>query len=168
MIKRTPQEIADFFQLYVVRQPNGCVWNGFSEKPKFHESCNTWLSVGKGTVLTINSGLIDSPENCDANWTHLYEPCVRNTCENEDENARITQEPSTNPASLCPHQSEVHTHREYAVIEAKRAHDLANKVNVMLAYGWEIQGGIAIEYLPESDDYEEGGEFFYQAMVRGV
>ncbi len=157
MRKRTPQEIADFFQLYVVRQPNGCIWNGFSEKPKFHESCNTWFSVGKGTVLTINSGLIDSPENCDANWTHLYEPCVRNTCENEDENARITQEPSTNSASLCPHQSEVHTHREYQIIEGESTPMLQYNVNHLISEGYELQGSPFVM-----------NNHVYQAMVRGV
>lgn len=138
MIKRTPQEIADFTGCYVAK------------------------AKGRTKLLF----LYEKRPPLTGNWSRLYEPqkiiSPESTVINEESGRNCQKD------DLCPHQSEVHTHREYAVIEAKRAHDLANKVNVMLACGWEIQGGIAIEYLPESDDYEEGGEFFYQAMVRGV
>ena len=154
MIKRTPQEIADFFGCEVsLDYVEGKMLLKDSEKAKKD-------NIGCIGFLTMDLLLpFKSPTS-----KHTYEPCVRNTCEKRMENARITHEPRTNPE----HIEEVYTHKEYVVAEAKRAQDLAKKVNVMLDHGWKPQGGIAIEYLPESDGYAEGSEIFYQAMVRGV
>lgn len=185
MIKRTPQEIADIFEGYLAMNRNGA-WYLFASKPDRYE--DTWR-IGNKEFTFVPEGLIDIPANHD--WTILYEPrdITPKSGNINEESGKNCQKSDLCPylpdsdisaKSYCPdskdsgskdsapHQSAVHVHQEYVVAEAKRAQDLAKKVNVMLDHGWKPQGGIAIEYLPESDGYLEGSEIFYQAMTRGI
>lgn len=153
MIKRTPQEIADFFGCYVAQDKNGG-WYAYEVIPSIDKLNQEWKNYKLGYVFSLEDS-VDTPMN--HVWTQLYEPCVRNTCENEDENARITQEPSTNPASLCPHQSEVHTHKEYMLIEGESTPMLQYNVNHLISEGYKLQGSPFVM-----------NNHVYQAMVRGV
>ena len=187
MIKRTPQEIADFFQGYVAQDRDG-KWYIYFEKPVLGP--DLWISAG-GMAISLNRFIKEEFEH---SWTTLYEPRditpkSGNINEESGKNCQksdlypylpVANDSGINVKSCCPdfkdsgskdsapHQSQVHTHQEYVVAEAKRAQDLAKKVNVMLDHGWKPQGGIAIEYLPESDGYPEGSEIFYQALTRGI
>ena len=133
MIKRTPQEIADFTGCYVAK------------------------AKGRTKLLFLYE---KRPPLTD-NWSHLYEPRITHDVSSSDKQASKTSDEAT-------HISEVYTHKEYVLAEGKRVQDLTNKVNILLAHGWKPQGGIFVEYLPESDGYAESTEFYYQAMVRGL
>lgn len=86
MIKRTPQEIADFFGCYVAQDMSDR-WYAYEEKPHMERN-NTWdIDCGR-SVSIIGDDLFDIP--ADHDWTHLYEPQI--TCEKRIKNARATHE----------------------------------------------------------------------------
>ena len=163
MIKRTPQEIADFFGCYVARDADRR-WHIFKEKPElnlgYHRKENTLIKNG----IYLNPELINTDNVY--KLAVLYEP--QKTISPESTVINKESDENCQKSGLCPHSDEVYTHREYVVAEGKRVRDLTNKVNILLAHGWKPQGGIFVEYLPESDGYAESTEFYYQAMVRGV
>lgn len=154
MIKRSPQEIADFFGCYVAQDMSDR-WYAYQKKPHM-ERKNTWVTDDGGSICMIGDDLFDIPDNHD--WTVLYEP--RTTCEKRMENARATHEERTNPE----HIREVYTHKEYRIVSAVAdTEDLDTKVNSLIAEGWKPQGGVAI--MQHDDNHYDT---FYQAMVRGV
>lgn len=140
MIKRTPQEIADFFDCYVVQDGSTGVFKAYSEKPEFVMEDpefgieNVW--IGKDGESAYIAGLVDVPKNHD--FHILYEP--------------------SKPKDKALHQSEVHTHKEYIIVggcnnRISLEKDIGNNIN----NGWKLLGGVAVD---------DG--LFYQAMVRGV
>ena len=148
MIKRTPQEFADFFQCYVAKNKVGS-WFMYSTKPKINEGCGWWTSdTGKDDVL-IPDRFIETPKNYD--WKKLYEPQdINEKTENLGRNCQKDD--------LCPHQSEVHTHKEYIIVGGgDNRMSLARTIVNNMDEGWKLLGGIAVD---------KG--LFYQAMVRGI
>lgn len=157
MIKRTPQEIADFFGSYVFQESDRDsfymtkgkpVWNGAD----FVLNCDGMLSL-------IDKSVVDIP--ADHDWTHLYEP------QNMTPESQIINEESDEncqKSGLCPHSGEVYTHKEYIVVHDSFLSELAAKVARHMENGWKLQGGVAIRH-PEN---REDSHTFYQAMVRGV
>ena len=143
MIRRSPQEIADFFGCYVAQDEAGN-WFLYQDKPAL---INESWSVPENSILLLNEELINVPVN--HHWRCLYEPRMQKP-ERPD------------------HASEVFIHKEYVVAEGNRTQDLSRKVNILLNHGWKLQGGVTVEHLPISDGYVEDGAVFYQAMVRGV
>ena len=182
MISRTPQEIADFFGSYLVRNKYGD-WYLISDKPEIVDG-NWVVNRTCEYAIQIDVRLINVSANHD--WTTLYSPKSLNSdnkdssyypekanSDNKDiiqESQKINEKSDKNcqKDDLCPHSGEVYTHKEYVLAEAKRVQELTKKVNVLLVHGWKPQGGIFVEYLPESDGYAESTEFYYQAMVRGL
>ena len=154
MIKRTPQEIADFFGFYVFSSYKGG-WFMADIKPEL--KATGWILPNGGYRLEIKR-LVEAPSDHD--WTHLYEPCLRNTCEKRMENARITQEPRTNP----DHIGEVYTHREYRIESSQEIEPLNNRIATLMGQGWEPCGGVSVR----NDTSAMHGAVYYQAMVRGV
>lgn len=150
MIKRTPQEIADFFGCYVAQDTTG-YWFVYENKPRPSAIYKLW-NCSTGDRSCILSRLIDVPFNHD--WRCLYEP--------QSGNQGKTEEDFPN------HISEVYTHKEYKIIADNDPHKLINKVTKRLNEGWKPQGGVAVEHLPISDGYVDDVAIFYQAMVRGV
>ena len=53
---------------------------------------------------------------------------------------------------------------EYKIVESDSAGGLAAQVNMLLACGWEIQGGLAANVAVGNGSYTE--YFFAQALVR--
>jgi hypothetical protein len=53
---------------------------------------------------------------------------------------------------------------EYKIVESNSADGLANQVNMLLACGWELQGGLAANVAVGNGAYTE--YFFAQALVR--
>ena len=53
---------------------------------------------------------------------------------------------------------------EYKIVESDSAGGLASQVNMLLACGWEIQGGLAANVAVGNGSYIE--YFFAQALVR--
>lgn len=137
MIKRTPQEIADFFGCYVTQDEKGR-WRLFCAKPIIYKGLDNtiaWDSEYEQSLLI--SCLIDVPKG--HNCKYLYEPQKQDT---------------------APHQSEVHTHKEYQIVcgdECGEGRYISDSVNKKLSEGWELYG---------TPFYGNG--YIYQAMVRGV
>ena len=72
MIKRTPQEIADFFGCYVAMDVDR-EWHAFAQKPEINATGEWWYcSPGVGSYLS--DYYIDIPINHD--WHTLYEPAI--------------------------------------------------------------------------------------------
>lgn len=146
MIKRTPQEIADFTGCYVAQDFDGS-WMAYEIKPTMNKTKRYWiLKDSVGAMLIIHSNMLDIPEDHD--WTQLYEP------------QNITQQ-----SDLCLHQSEVYVQKEYRIVQALSAEELAAKVANMMENGWKLQGGVSAQPLSDADD---NLHTFHQAMVRGV
>ena len=159
MIKRTPQEIADFFGCYVVQSKEG-LWYMLNIKPEVEG--NNWIGNGKYS-FGLDEGLISISANHD--WTHLYEPRLSGTDTHEErmENARITH-----PENKPNHASEVFIYEEYTIISNPDLPILCRVINEMMQEGWKLLGGVAVEHIPTSDGYATDRSFFYQAMVRGL
>ena len=155
MIKRTPQEIADFFGCYVARDTDRR-WHIFKEKPElrlgYYRKENTLIKNG----IYLNTELINTDNVC--KLVVLYEP--QKTISPEPTVINAESGENCQKDDLCPHQSEVHTHKEYCVVAESDFESLKKRVQNMMNSEWKPQGGIVVEHLKEV--------FFYQAMVRGV
>lgn len=71
MIKRTPQEVADFFGCYVGNL-RPYLWSLFKKRPSYNKDFEWWETKEPDQELSISSELIYVPENCD--YSILYEP----------------------------------------------------------------------------------------------
>ena len=72
MIKRTPQEFADFTGFYVAQDFDGS-WMAYETKPTMNKTKRYWiLKDSVGAMLIIHRNMLDIPE--DHHWTKLYEP----------------------------------------------------------------------------------------------
>ena len=148
MIKRDPQEIADFFGCKVLVNP-------FSEAANLNADDDSGYCIGylkKHTVVSC--------ENHDKT-TIIFEP-QRKQRNSENKNNSCSQD-YTDSDNNAPHQSEVHTHREYCVIKNETPVGLSKQATKLIDKGYNPVGGIAI-------GYEYGAcprQYFYQAMVRG-
>lgn len=153
MIKRDPQEIADFFGGYVAQECITGDFRIFSEKPvllsddEFHVE-NVWCTPGKPNCkeIFIDKAFINIPEN--HNFCMCYEPQGKS-----EENHNNT----------APHQSEVHTHREYVLLGEFSPSELCVKVSEYLEKGFKLYG-----YPWTGPDCGRCGYIHYQAMVRGL
>ena len=182
MIRRTPQEIADFFQGYIAQDRDG-KWYIYFEKPVLGPD-DLWISAG-GMAISLNRFIKEEFEH---SWTTLYEPrdITPKSGNINEESGKNCQKSDLYPylpdsdisaKSYCPdskdsgskdsapHQSQVHTHQEYQVIADPNACDLFSRVNNLIAEGWRPQGGIAVEHI---DGENDSGYILYQAMVRGL
>ena len=110
MIKRTPQEIADFFQCYVAQDEDGD-WYMYKDKPMRNEDRGIWV----GSIddpLRIPYMTVEIPDN--HFWTMLYEPrsCsekIRNSINKEASYSEKAPVSENKP----DHLGEVYTHKEY-------------------------------------------------------
>ena len=140
MIKRTPQEIADFFGCYVAKRNNLSLWTLHSEKPELNG--DGW----KGSPLMIRGDLHPSLVNVppDHDWTHLYKPNPDNKGD-----AYLADSPKVN-------------NKEYIMVVGADVDELSANVSEMMNEGW-----IPIEDPGYAKLIDESA-FWYQAMVRGV
>ncbi len=149
MIRRTPQEIADFFGCYVFQgraRDNFYMTKG---KPEWNGA--DFCLHSDGMLSLIDKAVVDIPTDHD--WTHLYEPKMVSA-----ETAHTTD---------TPHLGEIYTHREYCIIAENKPSELMSKVTEKLDDGWALAGGIAVEHLSSNEGYVQEC-LLYQAMVRGV
>lgn len=152
MIKRDPQEIADFFGGYVAQECiTGDFWI-FSEKPvllsvdEFHVE-NVWCTPGKPNCkeIFIDKAFVNIPEN--HNFRMCYEPQGKS-----EENHNNT----------APHQSEVHVHSEYKTVTGYSLPEFDRKVNDAIREGWKPLSTGVFPVVPSI------GTVYYMAMVRGL
>ena len=175
MISRTPQEIADFFGCYLVRNKYGD-WYLISDKPEIVDG-NWVVNRTCEYAIQIDVRLINVSANHD--WTTLYSPKSLNSdnkdssyypekanSDNKDiiqESQKINEKSDENcqKSDLSPHSGEVYTHKEYRLVEAHKGispEAFSKGVMAWIERGWEPSGGIAFD--------KEGKP--YQAMVRGL
>lgn len=159
MIKREPQEIADFFGGYVAQNRNGKWHLFYSSEPYIDDMYGTWEDDALG--IYIDFKLIDVPEGHD--WQTIYKPQKKQR--NSDNKNRSCYQDFVDSDNNAPHQSEVHTHREYSIVCSSDPTEVIRKVNELMNKGWKCYGSLIIESLPETYD---DSSYFYQAMVRGV
>lgn len=168
MIKRTPQEIADFFGCYVAMAADG-TWYITTEKPE--KNTFDWKIQRYNRWHKIKDFMIDVPSDHD--WTKLYEPQGKEGKTEEDSPYFTETADSDNKEapysgkqadSDNKHQSQVHVHQEYDVIYAEYPERLSIEVTQLIHEGWKPVGGIVC--LPPA--HREDSETFYQAMVRGL
>ena len=177
MIKRTPQEIADFFGCYVARDSDSYMFELFTEKPIIEHKPGWWR--GNGGDVDCLPNFIMPKEYYGKDWTVLYSPDSR-TNQQADEgispergdagsyfgnNAhpdnKVESYYADRPDSDNKHQYEVHTHAEYRIVTAHKEIDpesFAKGVMAWVERGWVPAGGISFD--------KQGRP--YQAMVRGV
>lgn len=166
MIKRTPQEIADFFQCYVAQQ--GCGdWTLFNKRPSLRKNFGMmgWeMNDHDNGYSWIINGWVDAP--ADYEWTHLYEPQGKEgktsgnfpCSDNKSKDCYSDQAVSENKPD---HLGEVYTHKEYRIVTAHKEIDSESFAKGVMAWverGWIPTGGISFD--------KQGCP--YQAMVRGV
>lgn len=147
MIKRTQQEIADFFGCKVQVNP-------------YTSSANLWDANDeiKECVGCLNHQLMHMSNTDDDKLTYEHQEKQENSG-NKDGSYYQDSENSDNK-----HQSEVHTHKEYCVIKNETPAGLSKQATKLIDKGYKPVGGISI-------GYEYGAcprQYFYQAMVRGV
>lgn len=158
MIKRVPQEIADFFQCYVAQDEDGD-WYMYKDKPMRNEDRGIWV----GSIddpLRIPYMTVEIPDN--HFWTMLYEPrsCsekIRNSINKEASYSEKAPVSENKP----DHLGEVYTHKEYRIVTAHKEIDSESFAKGVMAWverGWIPTGGISFD--------KQGCP--YQAMVRGI
>ena len=152
MINRTLQEIADFFDCEVEINPN----SGTAALWKNEEGDRAMVCIGE---LVLKYML---PSNGDLEKI-VYWP---------DLSAKPTGSEGSSKTAIttnAPHQSEVHTHKEYKILSEKLysygngygIDSLSRKITKLLNEGWMPYGDPIIS--ANKDDWT-----VYQAMVRGI
>lgn len=152
MIKRNTQEIADFFGGYVAQNRNGKWHLFYSSEPYIDDIYGTWEDDTLGGIY-IDSKLIDVPEGHD--WQTIYKP--------QPIDAIKVFKDIQERKNSTPHQSEVHTHREYVLLGEFDPSVLGLKVNEYLGKGFKLYGNPWT-----GPDTGSAGYLHYQAMVRGI
>ena len=151
MLKRDPQEIADFFGCYVVQDADDS-WLLFEDKPVKINSAKCWDGEFSGRIY---QELID--------YTKLQDEAVIYKPQPID--AIKVFKSIQERKNSAPHQSEVRTHKEYEIIVKVGPHavwELRAEVNRAIECGWSPLGGISVSHS------HEGNPCIYQAMVRGL
>ena len=150
MIKRSPQEIADFFGGYVAQNRNGKWHLFYSSEPYMDDVYGNWEDDALG--IYIDSKLIDVPEAHD--WQTIYKPQPIDVIEV----FKSIQERKDS----APHQSEVHVHSEYKTITGYSLPEFDRKVNDAISEGWKPLSMGMFPVVPSI------GTVYYMAMVRGL
>ena len=157
MIKRTPQEIADFFGCYVAQDDKGA-WYAYANKPDMIPATDHvrgyWNSVDDSCSCLLYECL-SVPENHD--WTHLYEP---QSADSDNKEASCSEKAPVSE-NKPDHLGEVYTHKEYRIEHSLEIEPLNNRITYLMNRGWKPQGGINVNYSPSLKTAS-----YHQAMVR--
>ena len=162
MIKRDPQEVADFLGVYVAQDEDGD-WYIFCEKPELNNSCNVWSG---GWYMLLNPDIIAIPKA--HNWRLLYEPQGKqeksegNSLNSGKKDGSCYQD-FADSDNNAPHQSEVYVGERYVLLGEFNPDTLMQKVQEYLNKGYMLYGNPWTG--PDTGSY---GYIHYQAMVRGL
>ena len=160
MIKRLPQEIADFTGCWVAQTPTGH-WFIAKKRPLLR-SYGWFIRIENRYDLP--DGFVNVPEG--HSWDYLYEPQGKEGKTEEDSPYFTETADSDNKEapysgkqadSDNKHQSQVHVHQEYAMLSYYSSESLTKAVNGFLGDGWKLYGN------PFA-----GEACLYQAIVRGL
>ena len=158
MIKRTPQEIADFFQCYVAQDKDG-EWYMYKDKPMRNEDRGIWVG-SIADPLRIPYMTVEIPDN--HFWTTLYEPQPYSEKSADFINKEASYSEKAPVSENKPdHLGEVYTHKEYRIEHSLEIEPLNNRITYLMNRGWKPQGGINVNYSPSLKTAS-----YHQAMVR--
>lgn len=150
MIKRSPQEIADFFGCYVAQDNNGH-WFVYQEEPTIKDT--KWENL-YSAVASIGIAFVDIPNNHD--WTKLYSPNVSenptgSTVSKMENVVGISEKETTREDSAKIAQAK----DRYAVAYGDCIEGLTGSVNAYLSEGYLLAENLVVD----------NGEF-YQPMIK--
>ena len=157
MIKRTPQEIAYFFQCYVAQDGTG-YWFVYENRPQPSSRYEIW-SCPVGDRCCILGKLIDA--HSDHDWTMLYEPYSTKPADPDNKEASYSGKAPVSE-NKPDHTSEIYTEKEFKLIPAFDPARLEAMISDYLNDGFTLYGN---PFVVEDRKY---GPMIIQAMVRGV
>ena len=160
MIRRTPQEIADFFQCYVAQDESG-EWYMYKDKPIRNEDSGIWVgSIEEPLRITYMTVEIPS----DHDWTILYEqrPYSEKPADSINKEAFCSGK-APDSENKPDHASEVYIGERFVLLGEFQPPALMQKVEEYLDKGYRLYGNPWT-----GPDVERCGYIHYQAMVRGV
>ena len=158
MIKRGPQEIADFFQCYVA-QDKDKYWFMYKDKPIRNNFRGIWVGSIEDP-LGIPYKTVEIPAN--HHWTTLYEPQPYSEKSADFDNKEASYSEKAPVSENKPdHLGEVYTHKEFQLVYSDTPAGLSDAVTKLIGRGWSLYSSpFAMAY---------GAEYYlHQAMVRGV
>ena len=145
MIKRSPKEIADFFQMYVFQASmySSSCFRCSDEKPELSINGEHWEMK---SWIDLPDELISIP--ADHDWTHLYEPRPNGLVE------------VFKSIQARNHSSEVYIGDRYVLLGEFQPNELMKKVEEHFNDGFKLYGN------PFTGPDTSCGYIHYQAMVR--
>ena len=159
MIKRGPQEIADFFGCYVAQDEDGG-WYMYKDKPMRNEDRGIWV----GSIddpLRIPYMTVEIPDN--HFWTILYEPQPYSEKSADSNNKEASCSEKAPVSENKPdHTSEIYTEKEFKLIPAFDPARLEAMISDYLNDGFTLYGN---PFVVEDRKY---GPMIIQAIARGV
>ena len=153
MIRRTPQEIADFFGIYLAQNISGD-WHGYEEKPIKQKSGNWGIRDFSAAEIGMDEYIIDLPDYNE--YGKLYIPNVSenptSSTVSEMENVvAVSKNEITREDSAEIEQAKDH----YVIAYGDCIAGLTGSVNAYLSEGYKLAGNLVIDK----------GEF-YQPMIK--
>lgn len=155
MIKRSPQEIADFFRCYVSQNFSGD-WFVHMDKPVMYKGA--WIS--HDGIGFLNQ-LVEA--TADHDWVILYEPRPYSEKPADSINKEASCSEKAPVSENKPdHTSEIYTEKEFKLIPAFDPARLEAMISDYLNEGFTLYGN---PFVVEDRKY---GPMIIQAMVRGI
>ena len=163
MIKRTPQEIADFFGCYVFEAETEGDFYVTKQRPI--KDCDCYVIRAGDEALGISSEFIRL--TIGHYQSRLYEPHgkegkTEEDFPNPDNKSNACYEDQADSDNKPNRLGEVYTHKEYVLLCEFQPGPLMQKVNELLQDGFRLYGN------PWTGPDSNYGYIHYQAMVRGV
>lgn len=160
MIKRGPQEIADFFGCYIAQDEDGD-WYMYKDKPMRNEDRGIWV----GSIddpLRIPYMTVEIPSN--HFWKILYEPQPYSEKSADFINKEAScSEKAPDSDNKPDHLGEVFIGERFVLLGEFQPPSLMQKVDEYLDKGYRLYGNPWTgPYIPDC------GYIHYQVMVRGV
>lgn len=153
MIRRTPQEIADFFGIYLAQNISGD-WHGYEEKPIKQKSGNWGIRDFSAAEIGMDEYIIDLPDYNE--YGKLYIPNVSenptgSTVSEMEKVVGISEKETTKMDSAKIAQ----TSDSYVVVYYDCLEGLTENVNAYLSEGYLLCGNLVV------DNSE-----YYQPMIK--
>lgn len=143
MIRRTPQEIADFFGCYVAQNGNG-YWYAYEKEPTIVGT--VWESPSNSGSGMIGMDLIARSDHPD--WTKLYSP-------NVSENPTGSTVSKTENVEVISEKETTSNKDDYVLAYGDCIAGLTGSVNTYLSEGYMLCGNLVVD-----------GNNFYQPMIK--
>ena len=161
MIKRGPQEWADWTGCYVNQDKNG-LWYLHKNKPELMLGEGYWNPQKGASDFEMNIFSLLISASADHNWTTLYKPRPYSEKSADSINKEASYSEKAPVSENKPgHLGEVYTHKEFQLVYSDTPAGLSDAVTKLIGRGWSLYSSpFAMAY---------GAEYYlHQAMVRGL